>query len=106
MFFGNLLLLLYKQTKIKLENFSLLRKYNNEVFSLLLNILVVFIKKDDVKMSAFFYEELKNSVFETTNTMYEKTMMIFLKELINIMKSKNYNERNIEKIISLFSCLF
>ena len=54
-------------------------------------------------MSAFFYEELKNSVFETTNTMYEKTMMIFLKELINIMKSKNYNERNIEKIISLFS---
>lgn len=57
-------------------------------------------------MSAFFYEELKNSVFETTNTMYEKTMMIFLKELINIMKSKNYNERNIEKIISLFSCLF
>ena len=57
-------------------------------------------------MSAFFYEELKNSVFETTNTMYEKTMMIFLKELINIMKSKNYNERNIEKIISLFSSAY
>lgn len=104
-FSEELLLLLYKKTKIKLEHFSLLRKYNNEVFSLLSNILVVFIKKDDVKMSIFFYEELKNSVSETTNTMYEKTMMIFFKELINIMNSKNYNELNIEKILSLFSYL-
>jgi len=96
------ILLLYKRTKSKLEHFKMLRKYNNEIFSLLSNILVVFIKKNNINKARFFYEELKNNTFETINTMYEKTMMIFFKELITIMSSKNYTNKNIEKIISLF----
>ncbi|AEB28834.1 transcription regulator [Carnobacterium sp. 17-4] len=96
------ILLLYKRTKSKLEHFKMLRKYNNEIFSLLSNILVIFIKKNNINKSCFFYEELKNNMSETINTMYEKTMMIFFKELVTIMSSKNYNNKNIEKIISLF----
>ncbi|MCA9766389.1 MAG: hypothetical protein KC455_08220 [Carnobacterium sp.] len=104
-FSEELLLLLYKHAKNKLEHFSLLRRYNNEVFSLLSNILVLFITKNNVSQSVFFYQELKNSVSETINKMYEKTMLIFFKELINIMNSTEYDDQNIVKIISLFNYL-
>ena len=104
-FSEELLLVLYKHAQTKLEQFSLLRRYNNEVFSLLSNILVLFITKNNVSQSVFFYQELKNSVSETTNKMYEKTMLIFFKELINIMNSTEYDDQNIAKIISLFNYL-
>ncbi|UDE94485.1 helix-turn-helix domain-containing protein [Carnobacterium viridans] len=100
-----LILLLYKRTKKKLEDFSQLKKYNNEVFSLLSNILVVFITKNDTEKCIYFYNELKKSVSETNNKMYEKTMLTFFKELIGIMKSRKLNSQNIEKIISLFTYL-
>lgn len=100
-----LLLVLYKHAKKRLERFNLLRKHNNEVFSLLSNILVVFIKKNNIRKSVFFYHELEKNVSETTSMMYEKTMMIFFKELINIMSSTEFDEQNIVKIISLFNYL-
>lgn len=101
----DLILLLYKRTKKKLEDFSQLRKYNNEVFSLLSNILVVFINKNDINKCNYFYNELKSSVSEMNNKMYEKTMVIFFKELINVINSKKLNNKIIETIISLFRCL-
>lgn len=104
-FSEELLLILYKHAKKRLEHFSLLRKNSNDVFSLLSNILVVFIKKNNINKSIFFYHELKNSVSKTDHTMYVKTMLIFFKELINIMNSKEYDNQNIVKIISLFDYL-
>ena len=104
-FSEELILLLYKRAKKKLKYFTQLRKYSNEVFSLLTNILVVFITKNDVNRSIFFYDELKSSLSETNNRMYEKAMIIFFKELIDIIDTKKTNVTNVEKIISLFDYL-
>lgn len=104
-FSEELILTLYKRTKRKLEDFTQLRKYNNEVFSLLTNILVVFITKNDIEKSVYFYNELKNSISETNNKMYEKVMLNFFKELINLIDTKQINNQNIEKIIMLLDYL-
>lgn len=104
-FSEELILTLYKRTKRKLEDFTQLRKYNNEVFSLLTNILVVFITKNDIEKSVYFYNELKNSISETNNKMYEKVMLNFFKELVNLIDTKQINNQNIEKIIMLFDYL-
>ena len=100
-----LVLLLYKRTRKKLEDFSHLRKYSNEVFALLSNILVVFIHKNDLPNCIFFYNELKNSISETNNKMYEKVMTRFFKELVITIETKELNNQNIEKIISLITSL-
>lgn len=100
-----LILLLYKRTRKKLEDFSHLRKYSNEVFALLSNILVVFIHKNDLPNCIFFYNELKNSISETNNKMYEKVMTRFFKELVITIETKELNNQNIEKIISLITSL-
>lgn len=39
------------------------------------------------------------------NKMYEQTMVIFFKELVNVINSKKLNNKIIETIISLFRCL-
>lgn len=104
-FSEDLILLLYKRTKKKLDYFGQLRKYNNEVFSLISNILVVFIIKNDLNQSTYFYKELKLNLSETNNKMYEKTMLIFFKELISAMKSKQLNITIVDTIIALFKCL-
>lgn len=100
-----LISLLYKRTRKKLEVFSHLRKYSNEVFALLSNILVVFINKNDPTNCTFFYNELKNSISETNNKMYEKVMADFFKELVITINTKEMNEQNIRKIISLVTSL-
>lgn len=100
-----LILLLYRRAKKKLEKFILLRKYSNEVFSLLSNILVVFISKNDKDKCNYFYTELKRNVSEMNNKMYEKTMIIFFNELIKGINTKQLNYKNIETIISLFTWL-
>lgn len=100
-----LILLLYKRTRKKLEDFSHLRKYSNEVFALISNILVVFINKNDANNCIFFYNELINSISETNNKMYEKVMTSFFKELIITINTQKMNDKNIEKIISLVTSL-
>ncbi|WP_035051677.1 Rgg/GadR/MutR family transcriptional regulator [Carnobacterium pleistocenium] len=100
-----LLLLLHKKAKEKLEYFSQLRRYSNEVFSLLTNILVVFITKNDIEKSTYFYKELKKSMSETNNKMYEKVMLSFFKELIGIIDTKKSDAQTIEQIIILFDYL-
>lgn len=104
-FSEELLLLLHKRAKEKLKDFTQLRKYSNEVFSLLTNILVVFITKNDIEKSTYFYNELKLSLSETNNRMYEKVMLSFFKELIGIIDTKKSNTQSIEGIIALFDYL-
>ena len=53
----------------------------------------------------FFYNELKNSISETNNKMYEKVMTRFFKELVITIETKELNNQNIEKIISLITSL-
>lgn len=101
----DLILLLYKRTKEKLADFNSLNKYNNDVFSLILNILVVFITKHDKEKSSFFYQELKGSISATNNKMYEKTMLIYFNDLITMMYSKEVASPSIDKIIGLFDYL-
>lgn len=100
-----LIWVLYKRTKKKLEKFSKLRRYSNEVFSLVTNILVVFISKNDIDKCSFFCNELKDSISETNNKMYEKVMINFFEELIIGMKIKKINFKKIEETVSLISKL-
>lgn len=104
-FSEELIIILYERTKKKLEEYTLLKKYNNEVFSLLSNILVIFITNNNSQNCAFFYNELSNSISETKNKMYDKVMLAFFKELIEMMNSKTYDEKKIEGVISLFTNL-
>ena len=61
--------------------------------------------KNDIEKSSFFYNELLNSTSETNNKMYEKTMIIFLNYLLQIMKTKRESTNEVEKIISIFNFL-
>lgn len=104
-FSEDLILLLFIRAKKKLASFSQIRKYNNEVFVLVLNIIIFFIEKNDIEKSSFFYNELLSSTSETNNKMYEKTMIIFLNHLLYIMKTKKEPINEVEKIISIFNYL-
>lgn len=65
----------------------------------------MLISKNDINKSAFFCNELKNSISETNNKMYEKVMVYFFEELIITMKTKKINSKKIEKVISLITKL-
>ncbi|WP_208559378.1 helix-turn-helix domain-containing protein [Marinilactibacillus kalidii] len=99
-----LILLLYKRARTKLTSFSQLRKYNNEVFTLILNILVFFIERNNIVKCDYFYNELLQNTSLNNNKMYERTMMIFFENLLFMMKTKKSNNE-VEKIISIFNYL-
>lgn len=98
-----LVVVLYKRAKKKLEEYQLFNKFDNEVSSLITNILVVFITNNDTKKSSFFYNELKSSMSNSKNKVYDGIMLAFFEELIAIMLSKVYDHKKIEVIISIFT---
>lgn len=100
-----LIIVLYKRTKEKLKKYSRLKRFNNEVFSLISNILVVFITKNNMEQCIFFYNELKSNVSETKNKVYDKIMLAFFNELIIMMTLKQCDNKKIERIILLFTNL-
>lgn len=99
------ILLLYKRLRDKLEEFKQIRKYNNELFVLVNNILVIFLIANDLNTSKKLYSDLKQYMSNTNNKMYEKTMLIFFKELIDMISKKTSNSSPIEEIINFFDFL-
>lgn len=96
---------LYKRAKKKLIYFNKIKKYRNELFSLITNILVLHIEENDTALCKFYYSELTKNASDANNLMYEKTMLIFFKELLNIMETQKYNSITIDKIIDFFDFL-
>lgn len=101
-FSEELILILYKRAKKKLLFFSKLRKFNNEIFTLIINSLVFFIERNNIQRSKYFLKELTLNISKTNNRMYEKSMIIFIKELLNIMETKTIHQDEAKKIISIF----
>lgn len=97
--------ILYKRAKKKMLYFNKIKKYRNELFSLITNILVLHIEENNSVLCNFYYSELAKNVSETNNLMYEKSMLIFFKELLNIMETQKYHSSNIDKIIDFFDFL-
>lgn len=104
-FSEELIILLYKRAKQKMIFYKQMRKYGNEVFSLILNILVFFIERNNIEKTELFFNELIENRSKTNNMLYENAMIIFIEELITLMKTKVETRTKIDEIIMIFQTL-
>lgn len=104
-FSKDVILLLYERLKEKLEEFKQIRRYNNELFVLVTNILVIFLIANELRISKILYSDLTQYTSDTNNKMYEKTMLMFFKELIDMISKRTTESKSIEEIINFFDFL-
>lgn len=95
----------YKRVKKKLAYYNKTKKYRNELFSLITNILVLHIEDNNIASCKFFYSELVACSSQTSNLMYEKTMILFFKELLILMEKSTYDPDNVNRIVDIFDFL-
>ena len=101
----NVIDILYKRAKKKLIYFKKIKIYRNDLFSLITNILVLHIKENNVTVCRLYYSDLSKNLSKTNNLMYEKTMLLFFQEIINIMENEHYNSNKVDEIIKIFDFL-
>lgn len=98
-------LLLYNSLKANVQQEPYIRKYNPEVFSLILSILKLFIKLNDTAHCKEIYSDLIKNVSEVSNTMYEKIMVLFYGELMKLSEKKIMDSEIINQSITAFDFL-
>lgn len=96
---------LYPTVKLKMTEFNRIRRYKNEFFSLISNILVLYLKKNDAEKSAYYYTELESVVSNSDNRMYEHAILLFFKELIVLIQDKQERPYKIHTILQMFDLL-
>lgn len=94
----------YARAKEKMTEFNQMKRYKNELFSLISNILVLQLEKNDLEKSLFYYADLEKTVSASDNKMYEHTMLLFFKELIAIMQHQK-DAQKLTDIIQTFNLL-
>lgn len=104
-FSKDVILLLYKRLRDKLEEFKQIRKYTNEIFTLISNILVIFLRENEFNTAQKLYFDLTQYTSDTNNKMYEQAMLIYFKELIDMIKDKSNYSKSVEEIINIFDFL-
>ena len=104
-FSADLIEALYSTVKLKMTEFNRIRRYKNELFSLISNILVLYLEKNDVDKSAFYYAELESAVSNSDNRMYEHAILLFFKELISLIREKKEDTHKLQQILQMFDFL-
>jgi len=94
----------YARAKVKMTEFNQMKQYKNELFSLISNILVLQLEKNNLEKSLFYYADLEKTVSTSDNRMYEHAMLLFFKELIGIMQQQE-NAQKLTDIIRTFKFL-
>lgn len=94
----------YAKAKEKMTEFTRMKRYKNELFSLISNILVLQLEKNDLEKSLFYYADLERTVSASDNKMYEHTMLLFFKELIAIMQQQE-DAQKLTDIMQTFKLL-
>jgi len=94
----------YTKAKEKMIEFNQLKRYKNELFSLISNILVLQLEKNNLEKSLLYYADLEKTVSASDNRMYEHAMLLFFKELIAIMQHKEDTEK-LTAILQTFNLL-
>ena len=94
----------YARAKEKMTEFNRMKRYKNELFSLISNILVLQLEKNNPEKSLLYYADLEKTVSASDNRMYEHAMLLFFKELIAIMQHKEDTEK-LTAILQTFNLL-
>ncbi|WP_320163437.1 helix-turn-helix domain-containing protein [uncultured Trichococcus sp.] len=94
----------YARAKEKMTEFNRMKSYQNELFSLISNILVLQLGKNNLEKSWLYYADLEKTVSASDNRMYEHAMLLFFKELIAIMQHKEDTEK-LTAILQTFNLL-
>jgi len=94
----------YARAKVNMTEFNQMKQYKNELFSLISNILVLQLEKNNLEKSLFYYADLEKTVSTSDNRMYEHAMLLFFKELIGIMQQQE-NAQKLTDIIRTFKFL-
>lgn len=97
--------LVYQRVKVKMKNLKKLRRYKNELFSLISNILVIRIQSRNVADSKHYWNELNLNLSTGPTRMYEKAMIIFFEELIKIMENPLEDREEMNQILGVFTLL-
>lgn len=96
---------LYPTVKLKMTEFNRIRRYKNELFSLISNVLVLYLEKNNADKSAYYYAELESAVSNSDNRMYEHAILLFFKELIALIKNKQESIHQMHTILQTFELL-
>ena len=94
----------YTKAKEKMTEFNQLKRYKNELFSLISNILVLQLEKNNLEKSLLYYADLEKTLSTSDNRMYEHAMLLFFKELIAVMQHKEDTEK-LTAILQTFKLL-
>ena len=82
-----------------------MRRYKNELFTLISNILVVRIEAGDVKGCLVYWQELRENIAVDNTRMYETTMVYFFREAISLLENHTWNLAAANSILDAFGYL-
>lgn len=84
--------------------FSLYHKHNDELFQLLINVVVCNIQKSNYKQAKFFFETAKSIMLEE-NSLLEKNILLFWTGFFELHKDKKDGLSKINSALNIFDVL-
>lgn len=95
----------YSKVRTKMQGVKEMRRYKNELFTLISNILVVRIEAGDVKGCLVYWQELRENIAVDNTRMYETTMVYFFREAISLLENPTWNLAAANSILDAFGYL-
>ncbi|HEO6694113.1 TPA: Rgg/GadR/MutR family transcriptional regulator [Streptococcus agalactiae] len=96
--------LVVNKTSLTLEKYSTLRYYGSESIRMLLNMIILYIDRQDIKRAQRVLKIIKNLKIND-DCMYEKSCIIFFSEVINLLNGAKDSLENCKSILKYFNLI-
>ncbi|VTS16810.1 transcriptional activator, Rgg/GadR/MutR family, domain-containing protein [Streptococcus porcinus] len=103
-FDSNFIEIIFSKVILNLDKYNTLRCYGNESIRMFVNMLILFIQRQEYQKAAEILAQIKNYSLNE-DCLYERCCITFFEGIIDIIHGKEGAERKCEKILQVFELL-
>ncbi|MBA2796197.1 Rgg family transcriptional regulator [Streptococcus porcinus] len=103
-FDSNFIEIIFSKVILNLDKYNTLRCYGNESIRMFVNMLILFIQRQEYQKAAEILAQIKNYSLNE-DCIYERCCIAFFEGIIDIIHGKEGAERKCEKILQVFELL-
>ncbi|MGT2722367.1 Rgg family transcriptional regulator [Streptococcus porcinus] len=103
-FDSNFIEIIFSKVILNLDKYNTLRCYGNESIRMFVNMLILFIQRQEYQKAAEILAQIKNYTLNE-DCLYERCCISFFEGIIDIIHGKEGAERKCEKILQIFQLL-
>ncbi|HEL2575067.1 TPA: Rgg/GadR/MutR family transcriptional regulator [Streptococcus suis] len=100
-FDNNFIELVFSKVNYNLNKYSTLRYYGNESIRMFINMIILYIDRQDLRRAKSTLETIKNLKIND-DCLYEKSCILFFDEVLNFLEKKSTDLKISNSIISFF----